>query len=133
MGEDGFEFGVSEARLDPCGDAHHGTLRASSGGEGIGHINVSDGHARLGHLGQCAKAVHHGMELGRFFGRHFFAPHAEESDPVGEPVLTEDDRSFDDDDQHQPDAHGEEHGTQDSPQHHQHEAGEEHASRQTLV
>ena len=108
VGQDGLELGLVEAAHDAPGGAHHGVRRVAPGGEGVGHVDVGDGHPGLLHVGEGAEPVDDAVELGLLLGGDDVPVHAEEGDLVREPVLAEQEGRGDDEDHAEVEADGEE-------------------------
>jgi hypothetical protein len=127
------QLGGGQAAQDAGGDADHRVLLVAAGGEGVGQVGVGDRHPRLGHVGQRAQPVDQLVQLGRLLGRHLAGAHRGQRDAVGEEVLDEQEPARDQQDQHQRDLQGHQHGHEDHVQQAEQEHGPQHAGGQAGV
>ena len=77
-------------------------LGRAAGREGVGHGQVGDTDARLGHVGERAEPVDHAVQLGRLLRGHLAGAHGPHRDLVGAPPLPEGDADRDGRDRHGP-------------------------------
>ena len=64
VGQDRLELGLVQTAQDARRHTDDGVLLVATGGEGVRHVDVRDRHLGLGHVGERAETVDHGVELG---------------------------------------------------------------------
>ncbi len=110
VGQHGFELGLVESSQDARRDADDGVFLVTTGRKGVRHVDISDRHSGLGHVGHGAQPVDHAVKLGRLLTRDDLAVHRVQGDPVRVEVLDEQEAERDDQDENELDPDEEQDG-----------------------